>query len=267
MISSLAQIHPKARIADNVTIDAFCVIEADVEIGEGTHIMPNVCVFNGSRIGKHCTIFPGAVIGAIPQDLKFKGEQTTAVIGDNTTLRECVTIHRGTQDKWTTKVGNNCLIMAYSHVAHDCNVGNNVIMANAVQLAGHVVIDDFARIGGLTGVHQFIHLGAHTYIAGQIVIRKDVPPFVKAARDPISYVGVNVVGLERNGYTKEMIRQIHDIYHIVFVQGNSTSKALEIIQATSEDSPIKDQIVSFIKNSTTGIIKRHKDATNDDYAF
>lgn len=267
MISPLAQIHPKAKIGNNVTIDPFCVIEADVEIGDGTHIMPNVCVFDGSRIGKNCTIFPGAVVGAVPQDLKFKGEKTTAIIGDNTTLRECVTIHRGTQDKWTTKVGNDCLIMAYSHIAHDCIVGNNVILANGVQLAGHVIIDDFARVGGLAGVHQFIHLGAHSYIAGQILIRKDVPPFVKAARDPLSYVGVNVVGLDRNGYSKEAIRQIHDIYHILFVQGNSTSKALEIIQATIEDSDIKTQIISFVKNSSIGIIKRHKDTTSDDYVF
>ena len=267
MISPLAHIHPKARISSNVTIDAFCVVEEDVEIGEGTHIMANACVLNGSRIGKNCTIFPGAVISAIPQDLKYKGEKTTAEIGDNTVIREYVTVNKGTIDKNTTKIGNNCLLMAYCHVAHDCIVGNNVIMANGVQLAGHVLIDDHARVGGLAGVHQFIHIGKHSYIAGQILIRKDVPPFVKAARDPLSYVGVNVVGLERNGYTKEAIRQIHDIYHIIFVQGNSTTKAMEIVQATVEDSDIKNQIVSFVKNSTTGIIKRHKDTTADDYVF
>jgi UDP-N-acetylglucosamine acyltransferase len=238
-----------------------------VEIGEGTHIMAHACVLNGSRIGKNCSVFPGAVVGAVPQDLKFKGEKTTAEIGDNTVLREYVTINKGTIDKGTTKVGNNCLLMAYCHVAHDCIVGNNVIMANSVQLAGHVIIDDYARLGGLSGVHQFIHIGKHAYIAGQILIRKDVPPFVKAARDPLSFVGVNVIGLERNGYTKESIRQIHDIYHIIFVQGNSTSKALEIVQATIEDSDVKSQIISFVKNSTTGIIKRHKDTTADDYAF
>lgn len=267
MISPLAHIHPQARIGNNVRIDAFCVVEEDVEIGDGTHIMANACVLSGSRIGKSCTIFPGAVIGAIPQDLKYKGEKTTAEIGDNTVIREYVTVNKGTIDRNTTKIGNNCLLMAYCHVAHDCIVGNNVIMANGVQLAGHVIIDDHARIGGLAGVHQFIHIGKHTYIAGQILIRKDVPPFVKAARDPLSYVGVNVVGLERNGYSKEAIRQIHDIYHIIFVQGNSTSKALEIVQATIEDSDVKSQIVSFVKGSTTGIIKRHKDTTADDYAF
>ena len=267
MISPLAHIHPKANIGKDVRIDAFCVIEEDVTIGDGTHIMSNACVLNGSVIGKHCALFPGAVVGAVPQDLKYKGERTIAEIGDNTVLREYVTINKGTVDKGITKVGSNCLLMAYCHVAHDCVVGNNVIMANGVQLAGHVVIDDFARLGGLAGVHQFIHIGTHTYIAGQILIRKDVPPFVKAARDPLSFVGVNVVGLERNGYSKEAIRQVHDIYHIIFVQGNSTSKALEIVQATIEDSDVKNQIVSFVKNSTTGIIKRHKDTTADDYAF
>ena len=267
MISPLAQIHPNAKIGSNVRIDPFCLVEGDVEIGDGTHIMANACVFDGSRIGKNCTLFPGAVVGAVPQDLKFSGEKTTAVIGDNTTLREYVTVHRGTKDKWTTKVGSNCLIMAYCHIAHDCNVGNNVILANAVQLAGHVVIDDYARVGGLTGVHQFIHIGAHTYIAGQILIRKDVPPFVKAARDPLSYVGVNIVGLERNGFAKESIKQIHEIYHIIFVQGHTTSRALEVIETTVEDSEVKRQIVSFVRNSSTGIIKRHRDTTIDDYSF
>ena len=162
MISPLAQVNPKARIGNNVTIEAFSVVYEDVEIGDGTHIMPNVTIFNGSRIGKNCKVFPGAVIGAIPQDLKYIGEKTTAVIGDNTTIRECVTVNLGTQDRWTTQVGSNCLLMAYSHVAHDCILGNNVILANAVQLAGHVTVDDYAIVGGLCGVQQFIHIGAHT---------------------------------------------------------------------------------------------------------
>jgi UDP-N-acetylglucosamine acyltransferase len=267
MISPLAHIHPNARIGSNVKIEAFCVIEEDVEIGEGTHIMSHACVLSGSRIGKNCRIFPGAVVGGVPQDLKFKGEPTIAEVGDNTVLREYVTINKGTVDKGITKVGSNCLLMAYCHVAHDCVVGNNVVMANSVQLAGHVFIDDYARLGGLAGVHQFIHIGKHTYIAGQILIRKDVPPFVKAARDPLSYVGVNVVGLERSGYSKEAIRQVHDIYHIIFIQGNSTSKALEIVEATIEDSDVKNQIMSFVKASKTGIIKRHKDTSAEDYAF
>lgn len=267
MISPLAHIHPDAQIGSNVTIDPFCFIEADVAIGDGTHLMPNVCVYNGSRIGKNCKIFPGAVIGAIPQDLKFRGEYTTAEIGDNTTIRECVTINRGTVDKNTSKVGRNCLLMAYAHVAHDCTVGNNVILANGVQLAGHVTIEDYAIIGGLTGVHQFIHIGAHSYIAGHVLVRKDVPPFVKAAREPVSYVGINTVGLTRRNFSKETLEEISKVYHILFVQGHSTSKAIELIETIIDCSPVRDQILSFVKGSTLGIIKRHKDTTAEDFVF
>jgi UDP-N-acetylglucosamine acyltransferase len=266
MISPLAQVNPKARIGNDVTIEAFSVVYEDVEIGDGTHIMPNVTIFNGSRIGKNCKVFPGAVIGAIPQDLKYVGEKTTAVIGDNTTIRECVTVNLGTQDRWTTKVGSNCLLMAYSHVAHDCILGNNVILANGVQLAGHVTVDDYAIVGGLCGVQQFIHIGAHTYVAGQLLIRKDVPPFVKAARDPNTYVGVNKVGLERRGYSKEAIREIDNIYHILFVQGHSTAKALEIIEATLPETDLRKQIVDFIRSSRTGIIKKSKDSIDENMA-
>lgn len=266
MISPLAQVHPQAKIGENVTIEAFSVVYEDVEIGDNTHIMPNVTIFNGSRIGKGCKIFPGAVIGAIPQDLKYVGEKTTAIIGDNTTIRECVTVNLGTKDRWTTKVGSNCLLMAYAHVAHDCLVGDHVILANAVQLAGHVTIDDYAIIGGLCGVHQFTHIGAHTYVAGQVVIRKDVPPFVKAARDPITYVGVNKVGLDRRGFSKEAIKEIDTIYHILFVQGHSTAKALEIIETTLPDSPQRKAVVDFIRSSRTGIIKKSKDAIDENMA-
>ena len=263
MISSLAHVSPKAKIADNVTIDPFAVIYDDVEIGEGTHIMPNVTIFNGSRIGKNCRIFPGAVIGAIPQDLKFVGEKTTCEIGDNTTLRECVTVNLGTKDKWKTVVGSNCLLMAYSHVAHDCTLGNNVILANAVQLAGHVVIDDFAILGGLSGVHQFTHIGAHTYVAGQVVIRKDVPPYVKAARDPITFVGVNKVGLSRRGFSREAIDQISSIYHILFVTNSSTAKALERIEAEIPESAIRNDILNFVRKSPTGIIRKAKEEIDE----
>jgi len=266
MISPLAQISPKARIGNNVTIDAFSVIYDDVVIGDETHIMPNVTIFNGSRIGKGCKIFPGAVIGAIPQDLKYVGEQTTAEIGDNTTIRECVTVNLGTKDRWTTKIGNNCLLMAYSHVAHDCILGNNVIVANAVQLAGHVTIDDYAILGGLSGVQQFIHIGAHTYIAGQLLIRKDVPPFVKAARDPLTYVGVNKVGLERRGFTKEAIKDIDNIYHILFVQGHGLTKGLEVIESSLPESEHRKMVVDFIRSSRTGIIKKSKDSIDENMA-
>jgi UDP-N-acetylglucosamine acyltransferase len=268
MISPLAQIHANAKIAANVAIDPFTIIDDDVEIGEGCHIMSNVSIFRGTRIGKNCKVFPGAVLGAIPQDLKFVGEETTVVIGDNTTIRECVTINRGTKDKFTTKVGSNCLLMAYVHVAHDCIIGDNVIIANAVQLAGHVTIDDYAIVGGLTGVQQFIHIGAHSYVAGQILIRKDVPPYVKVARDPQVYSGINSVGLQRRNFSKELIEEISTIYHILFVQGHPTSQALEIICNSRDKSPVRDEIVDFVRSSKSGIIKRpSKTSSNEDVTF
>jgi len=267
MISPLAQVDSKAKIGANVTIEAFSVVYADVEIGEGTHIMPNVTIFNGSRIGKNCKIFPGAVIGAIPQDLKYAGEKTTVEIGDNTTIRECVTIHIGTKDKWTTRVGNNCLLMAYAHVAHDCIIGDNVILANSVQLAGHVLVDDFAIIGGLSGAHQFTHVGAHAYVGGHGVIRKDVPPYLKAAREPLTFVGINKVGLQRRGFSKDQIEEISNIYHILFVQGHSTSKAIELIESQVSDSPVRRQILEFVRSSTIGIIKRPKEEIDENLAL
>ena len=268
MISPLAYIHPNAKIGNNVTIDPFAAIHDNVSIGDGTHIMSNSVIFEGTTIGSNCKIFPGAVIGAIPQDLKFVGEVTTTEVGDNTTIRECVTIHRGTKDKWKTVVGSDCLLMAYAHVAHDCILGDHVILANAVQLAGHVTVDDYAILGGLAGAHQFIHIGAHTYIAGHTVIRKDVPPFVKAAREPLSYMGVNIVGLQRKGYTKEQITQISAIYHMLFVEKNTTSTAISQIEKNFEDSPLKTSILEFIQGSKTGIIKRQSKTTADeDFTF
>lgn len=268
MISPLAQIHPNAKIAEDVVVDAFSVIHDDVEIGSGTHVMSHVTVFSGTRIGKYCTLFPGAVIGAVPQDLKFKGEYTLAEIGDHTTIRECVTIHRGTTDKKTTRVGSNCLLMAYSHVAHDCIVGNHVILANAVQLAGHVTVDDYAIIGGMSAAHQFIHIGAHTYVAGMSAIRKDVPPYVKAAREPLSYVGINNVGLSRRGFAKEAIESISNIYHLLFIQKHTVTNALSMIEETIPASPLKNEILSFIRSSSIGIIKRHSKSNEDeDIAF
>src|SRR6476469_4513009 len=200
-IGSLAHIHPSATIGENVTVDPFAIIEGEVFIGEGTHVMSHATIMNGSVIGKNCSIFPGAVIGAIPQDLKFVGEKTTVEIGDGTTIRECVTVNRGTKDKWKTVVGKNCLIMAYAHIAHDCIVGDHVILANAVQLAGHVEVGNYAIISGLSGAVQFTRIGAHTYIAGNTVIRKDVPPYVKAAREPMSFAGINSVGLQRSKFS------------------------------------------------------------------
>ena len=206
MIQPLAYIHPQAKIAENVVIEPFVTIYKDVIIGEGTWIGSNVTIMDGARIGKNCRIFPGAVISAQPQDLKYKGEASTVTIGDNTIIRECVTLNRGTAlDKNTTTIGANCLLMAYVHVAHDCFIGDNVIIANSVQLAGHIEVQDFAFIGGASAVHQFVSIGAHSIISGGSLVRKDVPPYTKAGREPLSYVGINSVGLRRRGFSSEQI--------------------------------------------------------------
>ncbi|HEY6160827.1 MAG TPA: acyl-ACP--UDP-N-acetylglucosamine O-acyltransferase [Bacteroidia bacterium] len=254
-ISNLSSIHPQAKIGSNVTIEPFSTVYDDVEIGEGTWIGPNVTIMQGARIGKNCRIFPGAVISAIPQDLKYKGEITTAEIGDNTTIRECVTMNRGTVDKMRTAVGSNCLIMAYVHIAHDCILGNNVIIANSVNLAGHVDIEDWAILEGYVGVSQFVRIGAHAFISGQTGVRKNVPPFVKAAREPLSYIGVNSVGLKRRGYSNESILQIEDIYRTLYVRGHNVSNALDIIEQEAPASKEKTQILEFIRNSTNGIMR------------
>jgi UDP-N-acetylglucosamine acyltransferase len=256
MISPLASVHPNAQLGKNVTIDPFVVIEDNVIIGDDTHIMSHSVVMPYSRIGKGCKIFPGAVIGAIPQDLKYNGEQTTAEIGDYTTIRECVTVNRGTKDKWKTVVGSHCLLMAYAHVAHDCIIGDHVILANSVQLAGHVEVGEYAIVGGLAGAHQFTRIGAHTYIAGHTVIRKDVPPYVKAAREPMCYMGLNIVGLQRRSFPQEKIDTISQIYHLLFVGNHSISTSVQRIKETVQDGETKSYILDFIEKSKAGIIKR-----------
>lgn len=257
-------IDPNARIAPNVKIDPFTVIHGDVQIGEGTWIGSNVTIMDGTKIGKNCRIFPGAVLGAIPQDLKFAGEKTSAVIGDNTTIREFVTINRGTEEKGKTKVGNNCLIMAYSHIAHDCIVGNHCIISNSVQMAGHVIMGDWAWIAGVSAVHQFVHIGQHSYIAGGSLVSKDVPPYIKAVRTPLSYGGVNSIGLKRRGFELQKINHILDIYRIIFNKGLNVSQALEFIEEELPASDERDEIVSFIRDSGRGIIKRYTKGGGDD---
>lgn len=255
MKQPLAYVHPAAKIAPSVVIDPFVTIDQNVEIGEGTRIGSNVTIMEGARIGKNCTIFPGAVISAVPQDLKFRGEDTLAIIGDNTTIRECVTINRGTAAKNKTVVGNNCLIMAYSHVAHDCIVGDNVIMSNATQLAGEVVVDDFAVIGGGTLIHQFCHVGPHVMIQGGALVNKDIPPYVKAAREPIAYAGVNSIGLRRRAYTSETIREIQEIYRYLYLSGLNNTDAVERIEAELPATKERDEIILFVRNSKRGIIR------------
>ena len=255
MKQPMAYVHPDAQIADNVVIEPFVTIDKNVIIKEGSRISSGAVIMEGARIGKNCTIFPGAVISAVPQDLKFTGEDTTVEIGDNTTIRECVTINRGTAAKGKTVIGNNCLLMAYVHVAHDAIIGNNVILVNSVQVAGEVIIDDFAIIGGMSAIHQFCHIGAHAMLSGGSLIRKDVPPYVKAGRDPLSYAGVNSVGLRRRGMTNEQIRDIQDIYRYLYQKGLNNTDACDLIETELPASKERDEIVMFIRNSKRGIIR------------
>ncbi len=255
MKQPLAYVHPESVVADNVVIEPFVTIDKDVVIGEGTRIGSNATILPGTRIGKNCNIFPGAVIGAIPQDLKFRGEYTIVEIGDNTTVREFVTINRGTAAKGKTVIGNNCLLMAYVHVAHDCIIGNNVILVNNTQLAGEVVIDDWAILSGMVAVHQFCHIGSHVMISGGSLVSKDVPPFIKAARTPLSYVGINSIGLRRRNFNNEKIREIQDIYRYIYQKGLNTSQAIEIIEAEMPATPERDEILLFVKDSKRGIIR------------
>jgi UDP-N-acetylglucosamine acyltransferase len=255
MKQPLAYVHPEANIADNVVIEPFVSIDKDVVIGEGTRIGSSVTIMPGVRIGKNCRIFPGAVIGAQPQDLKFRGEYSTVEIGDNTTIREFVTINRGTAAKGKTVVGSNCLLMAYVHVAHDCVVGNNVILVNNTQLAGEVIVDDYAILAGMVAVHQFVHVGSHVMVAGGSLVRKDIPPFIKAGREPLSYVGINSIGLRRRNFSNEKIREVQEIYRYIYQKGLNISQAVEIIEAEMPASTERDEVLLFIKDSKRGIIR------------
>ncbi len=255
MIHKLAYVHPDARIGKDVTIEPFVTIAADVEIGDGTWIGPNTTIMDGARIGKNCKLFPGAVISAIPQDKKFQGEITTAEIGDNTTIRECVTVNRGTIAAGKTIIGNNNLLMAYVHVAHDCIIANNCILVNNVGLAGEVVVGDWAIIAGATVVHQFVHIGKHSIIGGGSKVRIDVPPYITADRDPLSYVGINSVGLRRRAFTNEKINEIQDIYRTLYLKSLNNSQALEEVEKKFPESVERDEIISFFKDSSRGVIR------------
>lgn len=260
MNQPLAYVHPEAKIARNVVIEPFTTIHKNVIIGSGTWIGSNVTIMEGARIGENCRIFPGAVISAIPQDLKFEGEDSLTVIGNNTTIRECVTINRGTNDRGQTTVGDNCLIMAAAHIAHDCIVGNNAIIVNGVLLGGHVVVGNYAVLGGLAAIHQFIHIGDHAMVSGGSLVRKDVPPYTKAAKEPLSYVGINSIGLRRRGFESEKIKEIQDIYRILYQRNFNNSQALDKIEAEMEATPERDEILTFIRNSKRGIMKGYMSA-------
>lgn len=260
MSKSLAYIEPTAEIGNNVTIEPFSTISKNVIIGDNTWIGPNVSIMEGARIGRHCQIYPGAVISAPPQDLKYKGEPSTVTIGDHTVIRECVTINKGTAlDHMDTSIGSHCLLMAYVHVAHDCIIKNNVILANSVQMAGHVHIADYAFIGGTTAIHQFVKIGKHTMIGGGSLVRKDVPPFVIAAREPLSYAGVNSIGLRRRGYSNDKIKEIQEVYRIIYLSGLNNSAAIDKIKLELTPSPERDDIINFIENSTRGMMRGSTD--------
>jgi len=254
-MSAVANIHAGAQVGEGTVVEPFATIYGDVVIGKNCWIGPGVVLMDGTRIGDNCRIFPGAIIGAIPQDLKFRGEYTLAEIGNNTTIRECVTINRGTDDRKTTKVGDNCLIMAYVHLGHDCLVGNHVVIANSVNLAGHVVIEDWAILEGLVAVQQFVTIGAHSFVAGASLVRKNVPPYIKAAREPLSYVGVNSIGLKRRGFTDQAILNIEDIYRAIYVHNTNVTKALQVVDLEMPASAEKEYILNFIKASEKGIIR------------
>jgi UDP-N-acetylglucosamine acyltransferase len=255
MNQPLAYIDPQAKIARNVVIEPFSTIHKNVIIDEGTWIGPNVTIFEGARIGKNVKIFPGASISSVPQDLKYKGEDTETYIGDNTVIREYVTISRGTDDRFKTVVGKNCLLMAYVHVAHDCLIGDNIIIANAVQIAGHVTIQDHAIIGGSSAIHQFVNVGAHSMLSGGSLVRKDVPPYTKAAREPLTYAGINSIGLRRRGFSSEKINEIQEIYRYIFLKGLNNSKALDLIELELPPSKERDVIINFIRSSDRGVMK------------
>lgn len=254
-ISNLAVIDPNAQIGNNVTIGPFTVIEGDVVIGDDCWIANNVSILNGARIGKGCKIFPGAVVSSIPQDLKYKGEPTTLELGDHVIVREYCTLNRGTVDKWKTVIGDRCLLMAYVHVAHDCIIGKGCILANNATLAGHIDIGDYARLGGLVAVHQFVRIGGHVMIGGGSLVRKDVPPYVMAAREPLSYIGINRVGLHRAKFPREVTHHIEDIYRILFVRGIATPKALEAIENEIGSTPYRDEIATFVREAKRGLMK------------
>lgn len=260
-------IDPAAIIGKDVKIDPFTVIHKNVEIGEGTWIGSNVTIMEGARIGKNCRIFPGAVISAIPQDLKFAGEETTVEIGDHTTIREFVTINRGTKDRMKTIVGTHCLIMAYCHVAHDCIIGDHCILSNNTQLAGHIIVEDYAILGGMCALHQFVRVGKHAFVSGGSLGGKDIPPYTVAARYPLSYGGINSVGLKRRGFSAERINTILDIYRVIYNSGMNPTQALEYLEREFPETAEKNEIVAFIRNSPRGVIRRYSQETEEEPKF
>ena len=254
-ISPLAHVDSTAVLGANVVVEAFAFVGPEVTVGEGTWVGPHATVLGHTRVGRECKLFPGCVIGADSQDLKYKGEPTSVEIGDRTSIRECVTVHRATTDRMVTRVGSDCLIMAYVHIAHDVQVGDHVILANSCNVAGHVVIEDHVIIEGMVGIQQFVRVGKHAFIAGGSLVRKNVPPFIKAAREPLSYIGINGIGLRRRGFDIDRIQGIEDIYRTLYVLNNNMSQAVKAAELELPTSDDKDTVLSFIRQSDKGIIR------------
>jgi UDP-N-acetylglucosamine acyltransferase len=264
MIDSFARVHPDAQIGENVTIEAFAYVAGDVVIGDGSWIGPGAVIMDGARIGRNCQVHTGAVISATPQDLKFRGEITTCEIGDNNTIREAVTISRGTAARGKTVIGDNNLIMTTAHVGHDCVIGSNNVLVNATLLAGEVEIGDWVILGGRTAVHQFCRIGSHAMTGGGSLVAKDIPPYVKAAHQPPSFVGANFIGLRRRGFTPDKIHEIQDIFRILFQSGYAYSKALDLIEEQCPATPEREEIVNFVRTSKRGILKPYNPNKKDE---
>lgn len=256
-IHPLATVHPGAKLADSVEVGPYAFIDDKVEIGDGTRILPHATIFSYVRIGKDCTVFPGAVVGAIPQDLKYDGEESFVEIGDRVNIRECATINRGTKasGKGVTKIGSDTLIMSYVHVAHDCRVGDHCILTSYVGIAGETDVDDWAIIGGGTKVHQFSHIGTHAMVGGNSGVNKDIPPYSLCGRVPVCFAGVNIVGLRRRGFDSDVIRNIKDIYDMIYYQGYNVSDACDRVEAGFPDSDEKKAILDFIRSSKRGVVR------------
>ena len=254
-ISENCYIKEGAQLGKNVTVESYTTISADVEIGEGTWIGPHVTIMDGVRLGSNCKVFPGSVLGAVPQDLKFDGEHSLLDIGNNVTIREYCTLNRGTKANFKTQISDNCMLMAYVHVAHDCIIGEHAVLVNNVNLGGHVEIGKYAIIGGGSMVHQFVKIGDYCMIGGGSLVRKDIPPFTKAAREPLSYVGVNSIGLRRRGFSTKQINHIQDIYRILFVKGHNISQGVNIIEATINATAEREQILTFLHASDRGVMR------------
>jgi len=254
-VSPLAYVDPSAQLGANVTVEPFAYIGPDVIVGDGTWVGPHATLLGHTRVGRECKLFPGCVVGADSQDLKYKGEPTRVEIGDRTSIRECVTVHRATTDRMVTRVGSDCLIMAYVHIAHDVQVGDHVILANACNVAGHVVIEDHVIIEGMVGIQQFVRVGKHAFIAGGSLVRKNVPPYIKAAREPLSYIGINGIGLRRRGFDIDRIQSIEDIYRTLYALNNNMTQAVKAAELELPTSDDKDTVLSFIRQSDKGIIR------------